>query len=179
MAEQEAVARKMESVHQTLLNKAYSLWGDNNLTYRNFLTKVLEELGELYFNAVITGNFNYQVCNGGFGQWHDNGYSVAIEELADFFNSLPENQTIKSVIIILENVNDELLWVDDGIKESKKLEYEYRDFFKEKLEESFYSNVEYCDQDYYKINEEVEKILEEYFKTEYEKISPEIREENT
>ena len=50
---------------------------------------------------------------------------------------------------------------------------------KKKLEDKLMNELSALDETYYEINEKLNEILEEYFKTEYEKISPEIREENT
>lgn len=173
-----------KSVHQELMNKAYELWKkeeNKKLKYSDFLDLILKELGEIYFHAVITGNLNYQVCNGGFNQWHDNGYSKVIDEIIDFFNMISnKHKTILTVLDILNEFNEELCWMEDGIQEAKKsLSYEYKQFFEEKLEENFFERIEKIDHMYYDINEELEKVLEDYFKTEYDKISTEIREENT
>lgn len=177
----EETYKNEKSIHQELMNKAYSLWQTEDgkkLNYSNFLDLVLKDLGEIYFNAVITGNLNYQVENGGFSQWHYNDYSIVLDDLIAFFESFKENKTIKTLVNILNDVDGNLKWFDEGIECVKDL-YDYKEFFTEKLEEELYNNFSSLDERYYEINEELNKILEEYFKTEYEKISTEIREENT
>src|SRR5690606_25366692 len=58
--------------HQALMNIAYDFWRETD-TFANF--DLLEEkYGAITKFAVMTGNFNYQVCNGGIIQYYDNGY---------------------------------------------------------------------------------------------------------
>lgn len=60
-----------KDLHQTLMNEAYDLWQKHkDWDKRKFITS-LDYLPKL---AVILGNLNYQVCNGGFSQWEFNGY---------------------------------------------------------------------------------------------------------
>jgi hypothetical protein len=164
------------------MNKAYDLWSTEEgkkLSYSDFLDVVSKKYGELYFHAVITGNLNYQVENGGFSQWHYNDYSITIDDLIIFFtNNFKDNNVIDKLKYILNEVVDTLNWLDDG-KDCVKNLYDYKEFFIEKLEEEIENDFNSLDVRYYEINKKLNEILEEYFKTEYEKISPEIREENT
>jgi len=175
--------KKEESVHQKLMNKAYELWSTEkgkNLNYSNFLDLVMDTYGDLYFYSVITGNLNYQVENGGFSQWHFNEYSITLEDLINFFEiNFKNNKTIEKVKIILNDISELIDWFDRGRSIIKNIDYEFRDFFSDKLEEQLNDDLNNIDQKYYEINENLNEVLEEYFKTEYEKISTEIREENT
>lgn len=65
------------SLHQLLMNRAYSKWDDDVVAYSDFIDQLPIE--ERF--AVLLGNLNYQVCNGGFGQWVGNGYAVKIVQL--------------------------------------------------------------------------------------------------
>lgn len=171
----------MKDVHQYLMNKAYEKWGENErISYSTFLDKVTNELGPLFFNAVISGNFNYQVQNGGFGQWDDNGYSITLDDLRTFFETnFKDNETIKNVLSIIEEVDETLCWVERGKSLVNRMDYDYQDLFLEALEERQRNDMNVTNSKYYKISKKVEEILEEYFKNEYLKISTEIREENT
>jgi len=171
-----------ESIHQKLMNKAYDLWSTEEgkkLSYSDFLDVVSDKFGKLYSNAVITGNLNYQVENGGFSQWHYNDYSITLDDLIIFFtDNFKNNEVIDKLKYILNEVVDILDWLDEG-KDCVKNLYDYKEFFIKKLEDQVQKELNQLDEKYYEINEKLNEILEEYFKTEYEKISPEIREENT
>jgi hypothetical protein len=171
-----------ESIHQKLMNKAYDLWSTEEgkeLNYSDFLDVVSDKFGKLYSNAVITGNLNYQVENGGFSQWHYNDYSITLDDLIIFFtDNFKNNEVIDKLKYILNEVEDILDWLDEG-KDCVKNLYDYKEFFIEKLEDQVQKELNQLDEKYYEINEKLNEILEEYFKTEYEKISTEIREENT
>jgi len=171
-----------ESIHQKLMNKAYDLWSTEEgkeLNYSDFLDVVSDKFGKLYSNAVITGNLNYQVENGGFSQWHYNDYSITLDDLIIFFtDNFKNNEVIDKLKYILNEVVDILDWLDEG-KDCVKNLYDYKEFFIKKLEDQVQKELNQLDEKYYEINEKLNEILEEYFKTEYEKISTEIREENT
>lgn len=73
----------MTSKHQTLMNAAYDRWhGLNNWSLQDFW----DQLDANERIAVFTGNLNQQVTNGGFRQWHDNGY--ATDEVVGFLDRL-------------------------------------------------------------------------------------------
>lgn len=71
------------------------------------------EVIEKYFTpkhkvAVQLGNMNYQVCNGGWSQWHGNGYS---EDLEDIIELVKKGVALKikhfdSLLNILTNINN-------------------------------------------------------------------------
>lgn len=64
---------------QSLMNQAYDFWKNEGkeLDYNDFIKALPEKQAQ----AVIIGNLNYQVENGGFSQWAANGYSDQIERL--------------------------------------------------------------------------------------------------
>ena len=155
-----------ESIHQNLMNKAYDLWSTEDgkkLSYSDFLDAVSDKFGKLYFDAVITGNLNYQVENGGFSQWHYNNYSITLDDLIIFFtNNFKDNNVIDKLKYILNEVADILNWLDEG-KDCVKNLYNHKEFFIEKLEEEVENNFNSLDKRYYEINEKLNEILEEYF----------------
>jgi hypothetical protein len=155
------------SVHQELMDKAYELY-DDSLSYENFLYEITKKLGQLYVDAVITGNLNYQVENGGFTQWYENGYSNTIDQLNYFFsnNFLQNNEIIKKILQILENVKKIIDWQEHGEKEINKINYDYREFFSGFLQDYTEKELSRIDFEYDKIAEELDKLLEEYFEKE-------------
>lgn len=154
-------------IHQKLMDEAYELWEKYDIhSKKDFLNKVNEKLGELHFYAVITGNLNYQVENGGFIQWIDNGYSHIIEDLIDFFDkNMRAHKVTAKLLSILEDVANELEWVERGkhIIERDVRDCDYADVFERALEEQLHENLELSDHNYYQINKEVMVILESYF----------------
>lgn len=80
-----------DSRWQQLMNEAYDKWQKNSKagvveswTYAQFL----RQLSVAERRAVILGNLNYQVENGGFSQWVDNGY--ASDSGVELLEILPE-----------------------------------------------------------------------------------------
>lgn len=94
--------------HQDLMNIFYRHWEALNLQVRANNQALDEDSNEYFFDrsvegmlriptqaeiaavmpakvnaAVIFGNFNYQVCNGGFAQYDGNGYSSEVDTLED------------------------------------------------------------------------------------------------
>ena len=78
------------SLQQRIMNKAY----------KRFQTNRHWSMIELYFSmspiekiAVAIGNLNYQVENGGFLQWIDNGYSGLSENTLNYiFNDIKDKK---------------------------------------------------------------------------------------
>jgi len=62
---------------QVLMDAAYKKWEGKDWTYARFLVEI--ERKERI--AVLLGNLNYQVENGGFRQWVDNGYALNAREI--------------------------------------------------------------------------------------------------
>jgi hypothetical protein len=58
-------------IHQELMDAAYATWQDGK-SYDDFVF----DLPANQRMAVLLGNLNYQVENGGFRQWVDNGYGA-------------------------------------------------------------------------------------------------------
>lgn len=65
---------------QRLMDEAYAFWQQNKKMPRS---EFLDRISAIQKIAVLLGNLNYQVCNGGFMQWIDNGYCLDIDELID------------------------------------------------------------------------------------------------
>src|SRR6476620_5098870 len=64
----------------SLMETAYARWEANEAWNTN---EFWEQLSEAESVAVFVGNLNYQVCNGGFGQWDGNYYSKGANQLQD------------------------------------------------------------------------------------------------
>lgn len=81
---------------QAIMTRAYEKYGDN-MSYMDFLAS----LTELERKAVVIGNLNYQVENGGFMQWDDNGYSKGKVFLFDTLQAIG-TETSKKVLELTE-----------------------------------------------------------------------------
>ena len=69
----------MSDMHQVLMNAAYDRWQKHDdWSYEHMLAhcSAHERM------AVLLGNFNYQIGNGGWSQWVDNGYATSAGEVA-------------------------------------------------------------------------------------------------
>lgn len=92
-------------VHQKLMDKAYDderNRADNTNTNWSY-NRMLSECNGLERLAVTLGNLNYQVENGGFNQWVDNGYCTGISDAKEALNKLG-TETAKQVHLMLEKV---------------------------------------------------------------------------
>jgi hypothetical protein len=89
-----------EDYHQELMNEFYDFWQGSGLERKVALAK----FDDLHQAAVMLGNLNYQVTNGGFNQWNFNGYSEDIEELLGICDNgialeLNDFKTLKELLI--------------------------------------------------------------------------------
>lgn len=64
---------------QKLMDGAYEKWQGQKWTYSQFLAN----LDAKERQAVLLGNMNYQIGNGGVQQWVDNGYALKAVDLFD------------------------------------------------------------------------------------------------
>ncbi len=108
----------MESVWQDHMNAVYTKWQQNTkLPYET----VLMRCNQVEFAAVLLGNFNNQVCNGGFQQWVDNGYATqgryVLRILKDIIQhpSTPSNK-IDALESLYKRVQKLLKYVKPGLK---------------------------------------------------------------
>lgn len=71
-----------KSVHQEMMDLAYAEWKTTGVE------PAKQDSHKLFKLAVMVGNMNYQVCNGGWIQYFDNGYASA--ETSGFANGHEE-----------------------------------------------------------------------------------------
>jgi len=108
----------MLDFHQKLMDEFYHFWQlEENCKLSQ--EAVLEKFdSKLHKAAVILGNFNYQVENGGFEQWIFNGYYVFIDELIDLL-MIGSEQNIKylnRVLGMVQEIRDAIPDMDDLIQ---------------------------------------------------------------
>ena len=139
-------------VWQGLMDRAYDKWRGNNWRYSRFLLN----LDSLERRAVILGNFNSQVLNGGFQQWVDNGYaSGGGRELLVILNEMGAERVIELVKLVLEHVDLSLenrgfgdYWLEVDESELKEL----------------FGELDVLSDKYFEFYEEFELEVEEYLR---------------
>lgn len=89
---------------QELMDEVYGFWNSpegEGLDKAELIDTVLEKFGKKHVYALVAGNLNYQVCNGGFQQWVDNGYAFAqYNEVVDLLQTM----NTKNSLAILEMI---------------------------------------------------------------------------
>jgi hypothetical protein len=167
------VPEKRITVHQQMMDKAYELWNDceesKKLSYEDFLSKVNDELGKEFVYAVMTGNMNYQVENGGWQQWDDNGYSCTLGDITEFFDKeffedVPEAKQLLKILDDFEELFDIKQRAEKAIEQ---IDYDVRDIFEDAMNDAlldwFQRESGRLDKQYYKINDKISEALEKYF----------------
>jgi len=139
------------TIHQDLMNEAYEIWQKNNWSDKEFIEK-LE--GTIHKYAVILGNLNYQVENGGWDQWWSNGYGTRDWEF--LLTLLPQINTPSAlqVLKILKKAVTILIELYDSNNNSDEEEEEDRWELLEKLDT--------LDDEYYGVNEQFMKDVDKF-----------------
>lgn len=91
-------------LHQTLMDRAYAKYkGHNDWDNETFLDHC--DLAERF--AIVLGNFNYQVENGGFIQWWDNRYGTprTMEELKRYLTQIGTDKAMKALELVNKFAN--------------------------------------------------------------------------
>lgn len=143
---------------QAVINVNYARWNGGDLdgkSYEEFLEEISEEAAML----IALKNLNYQVENGGFCQWHDNGYSddseliiSALKVLAGF-NGSSAGSTIAEII---DEVNDIISFYEVLKTEYDRACSNARTGTLREFQDSFH---EICDK---KLNKELREFDERY-----------------
>jgi len=183
--------------HQELMDAAYDRWQESERLGRKYLEgcdinaydlrRENPELYRAYFwtkedfwaqlspaeiVAVFTGNLNYQVENGGWLQWHDNGYSECADWLIGQLPKLGPVSTkvaamVAQVMQAIEDWEPEVEeWVEDYWEEIDDQTgdiFEHDDSCYEMVPNEEGPEVDHLDGPYYEINDafmaEVEVVL--------------------
>jgi hypothetical protein len=101
-----------KDLHQTLMTQAHTKWNTDTMTYNDFISSLPKN--ERY--AVLLGNMNYQVCNGGWIQWCDNGYCTELMALRKILLEMNTEMSTRIAVMlnkVAETLKDEVL--HDGV----------------------------------------------------------------
>lgn len=100
-------------VWQRLMDAAYDRWkAHEGWRYENML---LTASGAERM-AVLLGNLNYQVENGGFTQWVDNGYALKGQEVVLILRQLAEEENCPIANELADKIEQLLRFVNLGQK---------------------------------------------------------------
>jgi cysteinyl-tRNA synthetase len=153
-------------LHQTMMNQAYKIWNreeNKRMTKGQFLQAVEDELGSFFRTAVVFGNFIGQVLNGGFMQWHDNGYSNSVDEIITTLeDNLKFDKVFEKVLYIMNNVKEQLEFFEECIYEADKTNSDFQETFSVCCGEELQRSLDRIDSQFYKINEKFENAFERW-----------------
>jgi hypothetical protein len=92
---------------QDLMNQFYDMWKSSEWQGKP-QRELLEEVDQKVRDAVVLGNWNYQVENGGVRQWADNGYVLSIDYLMEALTRIntPNTKKILEFLKTLEGKVD-------------------------------------------------------------------------
>lgn len=148
---------------QDLMEAAYGRWQKNEGWSFDDFRMSLSDVEAL---AVHFGKLNYQVCNGGFVQWVDNGYYTPhVMEFLTWHckNTLEQTDAVKEMTKILEEAarpclelseaDDRVSYEWDGYEQS-----DYQDIWDELSGSGF-------DERYYDIDDKILDAVENHLRT--------------
>ena len=115
---------------------------------------ITRELTPTQRMAFVLGTMNYQVENGGFYQWHSNGYSANISDTRWALGKI-DTPAAKTVLSILEDAENA---INDGEAEHD----EYGDLLNDDISYEFLDDLKVDDR-YYSINKQLVDDIEAYF----------------
>lgn len=173
---------------QSLMDDAYDRWKDeNDQTITNY-EEMLEKVPRLNKIAVLLGNLNYQVENGGWEQWVDNGYAIRYPEVLDALGEINTSLSnkVSSMIEELAPYIDESAknrgffgdyWIDEGYEyeevcdeveqydeDTDEIYYEEECWDEEVFQESSGRQIAHdLDSKYYAINDEFIEEVANWF----------------
>lgn len=126
-------------VTQEVMNKAYDRWQKVNCSQRTFW----DSLSNRECVAVFVGNMNYQVCNGGWDQWHGNGYSECAPALNKILKAIGPNG--QKVAELMRQALPRSKRIEKIMRKSQSRNAEY-------IAEGIARELEPLDKAYYQIN---------------------------
>lgn len=146
---------------QKLVTDAYKTWSQDK-SYEDFL----DGLDQLSRDAVLLGNMNSQVQNGGFHQWVENGYATHIHEVVEALEKLEGSAPLR-VKKMLEKVEPYL----NDCRENRGCMGNYLNlpsWGSEGSDEEYdamTSEFNELDTDYYSFSKEFEEVVAGYFQS--------------
>lgn len=159
------------AVWQGLMDRAYSKLEKENWSKAEFIR---EHCSDLERKAVLLGNLNYQVENGGFGQWVDNRYGIFWEDTIEVLRQIGTENAMKTINLInrfsqyINKNPDECEWLTE-IKTNSVIYYdeESDEWLEDEIEEEINPGWDIaCEisSEYYKFNQFLMDEIEIFLK---------------
>jgi len=151
-----------------MMDEIYEFWNreENQYLSKDEIREIVPKVfSEKHLAALQIGNMNYQIENGGFEQWYDNGYAeLDLYDLLSFLEPLREKrESIDRVYRLLENFFESLEEYEEIRQEIQKINSMYIDMFQDCLLNHFFSWIRPLSGRYYEINEKFLEDLEEIY----------------
>lgn len=146
---------------QKLMDEAYDRWQNGEFTSHE---DMCNKVDQIHRDAIYLGNLHYQVCNGGFQQWVDNGYGLNARETIEALEKVG-TPNAKNTIDLIEGLEPyiDINQKNEGFFQNYWIEEfdEYDDYGYENAE-----HIQYCEEisdQYFEYSEELAKEIENYF----------------
>jgi hypothetical protein len=139
---------------QQYMNEAHEKWPPGAK-----VADVARELDADHRVAFVIGKLNSQVCNGGFFQWHDNGYSDLLDDTVWALQKV-DTETSRKVVGFLGQVHS-------CIEAQRRMEEErspWEDVDEDELYDEVFGALGPLDDAYYKVNDQLEADVEAYLR---------------
>lgn len=147
---------------EKLNDSAYARWqGEENKakSYEDVLDECLPE--ERF--AMLLGNLNSQVLNGGFCQWVDNGYAAQADTVLRVLARIDTDST-KAVSEMIKRIK--LHFKTDVENKGCMNSYWIHEWEGEEMPEG-HAVAEDCDEEYYSLNDQFEEDIEKWLTVTY------------
>jgi hypothetical protein len=144
---------------QELMDKAYNRWQEGGDLHRRPYREFIDELIPLQRKAVLLGNLNYQVNNGGFSQWIMNGYALEAERVERLLREigtptcLKVADLVKQIVPLIDFESRDHGCMGSYLK-SERRQRERRRYEEDEGEEE-HESFEKLDDEFFDINNEV------------------------
>lgn len=148
---------------QSLMDKAYGRWqGNEGWSTKTFF----DHMEPAEKTAVLLGNLNYQVENGGFQQWVGNGYAQNIELLIEALNRFAKWEDIpENALRYVQELLDFLDTIEEFLDLSKKDRGCMGNYLRDNSDEGyaeFQYTVDPMDTRFYEINTCIYEALDNW-----------------
>lgn len=156
------------SLWQSVMTGAYSRWEDEGDLHTKDYDEFIAELDELAAKCVVLGNLNYQVENGGFTQWHDNGYSSQRDFLVDVLDEV-EGEATEAIKCLVQDAQETLNYYEEIKDEFAHLassahgslyDFSRNGEFDEMIDTKLREELERLDNRFYEFNEQFQDEVE-------------------
>lgn len=156
-------------IHQKLMDESYDWWrSQEGMRQHQFIDKLSEQFTEFHKIAVILGNLNYQVCNGGFAQYDGNGYSSNLDDVLSFLEEHKNyDPSFEEVMHICTEVYEELDFRRRVLEEINKMDYDVQDYVRDAVYHYPETSFNRMDNNYYQINDKFLEAINRWLSENY------------